>query len=281
MKTRDDIPPADRSVRETVSAVKKAGKAGRARTPSEESVAYEPADPETLPYCGHCTYGWILENNRARPCPCTRRVGVLSKQERVEQLLQRHRASGLSRKLSRVSDHTFLVRPGHEHIKPALDQYIRDLAAGKRYGFFIFGPTDVGKTYAAAYVINTVRHLRLMTAALINFSRSLSALQGTFRNDEEHQALLAALFHTPLLAIDDLGMEYRAGDRPEFSWAVSKFYEIIDFRREEELPTIITSNRTPEELQDRLGAPILSRIKALTLRLDMGPVTGGSSPWGG
>ncbi len=278
---RSDIPPADRSIRETVSEVKRTGRAGRARNPSAESQDFEPADPETLPYCGHCTYGWVIENGRARRCPCTKRSGVVGEQERIDRILQRHRASGLSRKLSRVSEHTFIVRARQEHIKHTLDHYIKDLSAGKRYGYYIFGPTGVGKTFAAAYVINTVRHLRLMTTAMINFSRSLSALQGTFGREEEHQSLLRILFHTPLLAIDDLGMEYRPSDKPELSWAVAKFYEIIDFRREEELPTIITSNRSPEELQERLGAPILSRIKSLTLRLDMEESPEAAKGWGG
>lgn len=282
MSESHDIPSANRAIREAASELRRAGRVGRARNPTDAAREFEEADPEALPYCGQCTYGWIVENGRARRCPCSRRTSIIARQESIDRLLQRHRASGLSRKLSKVTDHTFLIRPAQENIKPALDQYIRDLGAGKRYGLFIYGPTNVGKTFAAAYVVNTVRHLRLMNAALVNFSRSLSALQGTFGNEEEHQALLRILFHTPLLVIDDLGMEYRAGDRPELSWAVSKFYEIIDFRREEELPTIITSNRTPEELRERLGAAILTRIQALTHRLDIGPVAGiPEDPWGG
>ncbi len=227
-----------------------------------------PEPGEDTLYCGKCSYGWIVENGRARRCPCLARRGVGSRQDAIDALLRRHRA-GISQKLSRVTAHTFLVRPGHEHIKPALDKYIKDLEAGQKHGWFIFGPPGVGKSFAAAYVVNTVKHKRILTSAMINFSRTLTALRATFGDEAEHRSLLSVLFDTPLLAIDDLGMEQRVNENPELSWAVSKFYEVIDYRRDEELPTIITSNRTPEQLTDRLGEAIMARIKNLTLRLDI------------
>lgn len=235
------------------------------------------AAPESdSPYCGKCRFGWLIENGRARRCPCSMRLGVEDRQERIDDLLKRHRA-GISQKLSRVSVMTFLVRPNQEHIKPALDQYIRDLDAGKKYGFFIYGRTGVGKSYAAAYIVNSIRHLRIMPAAMINFSRTLTALRSTFRDDEEHQALVSVLHDTPLLAIDDLGMEQKVGESPDVSWSVAKFYEVIDWRMDQELPTVITSNRTIEELTERLGEAIMTRIRSLTIRLDMAP-SGDTSP---
>jgi DNA replication protein DnaC len=221
-------------------------------------------------YCGKCTYGWLIdENARARPCACITKRRISDRQKAIDELLHRHRA-GMAQKLARVSAHTFLVRPGQELIRPALDQYIRDIATGKRYGYFIYGGSGVGKSWAAAYVVNTLRHLRLKTAALVNFSRVLSALRQTFGDDTEHQALLDVLYDTPLLAIDDLGMEYRTNENPELNWAVSEFYKVIDYRRDEDLSTIITTNRTPEELAERMGKPIMTRIGNLTLRMDIG-----------
>lgn len=240
-----------------------------------ERVMNRPADTDDgeIPlYCGKCQYGWIIEDGRARRCPCNARRSVGMRQDRVDALLARHRA-GMTKKFASVTAHTFLVRPGHEHVKRALDEYVKHLEQGRRYGFFIFGRTGVGKSYAAAYIVNTVKFKRLMTASMVNFSRVLTALRSTFRDEDEHQALLSVLFDTPLLAIDDLGMEQRVSETPDLSWAVSKFYEVIDYRRDNDLPTLITSNRTPDELAERLGEPIMTRIRNLTLRLDMKPVT--------
>ena len=235
----------------------------------KQMLEEHPAEPEAA-FCGKCSYGWIIVRGRAKRCLCNSRRGVGLQQDWIDGVLKRHRA-GLSQKLVRVSAHTFLVRPGHEHIKLALDHYLRDLANGKRYGYLIYGPTGVGKSWAAAYVINSVRHRRIMSAAMINFSRTLTALRSTFRDEDEHKALRSILFDTPLLAIDDLGMERKVNENPELSWAVSQFYEVIDYRRDEELPTIITTNKTIEELTDRMGDPIMTRITNLTMRLDIDP----------
>lgn len=224
--------------------------------------------PANSEYCDKCEFGWIIEQGRARRCSCQSMRGVGMRQEHIDALLKRHRA-GMPKKLAGVSAHTFLVRPGHEHIRPALDKYIRDLKAGKRYGFYIFGKSGVGKSFAAAYVVNTIRFLRVMPAAMVNFARVLGAIKATFRYEDENRALLSVLYDTPLLAIDDLGMEQRAKENPELSWSVSEFYKVIDYRRDEELPTIVTSNRSYEDLVDRLGEPIMRRIQGLTLRLDM------------
>lgn len=236
----------------------------------QRQAGSEPAESDRV-FCGRCRYGWIVENGRARKCDCQRSQSVGLRQEFIDQLLARHRA-GMPKRLARVSAHTFLIRPGHEHIKPALDQYIKDMAAGKRYGFLIFGKTGVGKSYAAAYVVNTIRFQRIMTAAMVNFSRMLSALRSTFKDADEQQNLLTVLYDTPLLAIDDLGMEQRVSENPELSWSVSEFYKVIDYRRDESLPTLITTNRTIDELKDRLGEPIMERIKTMTLRMDIKPV---------
>lgn len=247
-----------------------------------EKIRNHPSSEEAneAQYCGSCTYGWIVdETGRAKECPCRSRRELGTRQARIDNLLMRHRA-GLSKKLARVSPHTFLVRPGQEMIKFTLDKYIRDLEEGKTYGFFIYGDTGIGKSWAAAYVINSIRSRRIMISAMINFSRTLSALRGTFRDEDEHRALLSVLYDTPLLAIDDLGMEQRVAENPDLSWSVSKFYEIIDYRRDNELATIITSNRTPAELAERLGEPIMTRIQSLALRLDFPHEDNPRERWG-
>lgn len=226
-----------------------------------------PSEPEPA-WCGKCSFGWVIRDGRAGRCSCNARRGVGLRQEWIDAVLKRHRA-GLSKRLASVSAHTFLIRPGHEHIKLALDQYIRNLTLARQYGFLIHGPSGAGKSWAAAYVVNSVRHRRSMSAAMVNFSRTLTALRSTFRDDDEHKALRSILFDTPLLAIDDLGMERKVNENPELSWAVEQFYQVIDYRRDEDLPTIITTNKTLDELRERLGEPIMTRIGHLTLRLDL------------
>lgn len=57
-----------------------------------------------------------------------------------------------------------------------------------------------------------------------------------------------------LLFLDDLGAEKMS------EWVAEQFYLILNFRYEEKLPTIITSNYSLGELSERLGDRIASRI---------------------
>lgn len=227
------------------------------------------ARPETVPYCGECLEGWRVVAGRARRCPCVLRRGVGERQRLIDRVLDRHRA-GMGRRLGRASEATWVTRPGTEPVKAALDKYLKDVAKGETYGLLLYGPTGTGKSWASAYVVNVARARRIMPAAFVHFARILSALKETFRDEAEHKRLLDLLYETPLLAIDDLGMEQRTSEDPETSWSASELYKVIDYRHEEERPTIITTNRAVEDLADRHGDPVASRIKRMCIPLFMG-----------
>ena len=57
--------------------------------------------------------------------------------------------------------------------------------------------------------------------------------------------------------MDDLGAE-----KPT-EWTKERLFEIVDYRYSEELPIVITTNRTPKEMIDSLGARIYDRIKEM------------------
>lgn len=247
-------PDLEALFREMMEAVKK-------RRETAETVAMPPT-------CGKCEYGFIIENGRARRCGCRIRGGIGNRQEALDEFLARHRV-GMPRRLQKVSEFTYLVRPGREKIKTFLTNYVKELGQGKRYGLYIYGPPGVGKSFAAAYVVNSVKFARIMPAAMVNFARMLSALRNTFHDPLEHQKLLSVMYEVPLLVFDDVGMEQKVSENPEFSWGVAEFYKVIDFRRDEELPTIITTNRTMEELEERMGEAVMKRIEDMTVRLDM------------
>ena len=60
-----------------------------------------------------------------------------------------------------------------------------------------------------------------------------------------------------LLVLDDLGTE-----RPT-EWALETLFKIVDYRYNEELPMIITTNCTPEDLKKHVGDRIFDRIRSM------------------
>ena len=237
-------------------------------------------DDETE-YCGSCHAGWRQrpgsEGGGVEPCPC--RDGVLRRhrQSEINEVLARYHA-GVGSKLKSVSPLTFLVRPEQGHVKMALDRHLSELREVKERsgrvrggGWLVLGPPGVGKSWVASYLVNRVRAEGWGTAAMVNFPRLLSALRATFRVETDHAALFRILYETDVLAVDDLGMEkkVRADEDAASSWGVQEFYKVIDHRFDEERPTLITTNRSLDELEERFGPAIYSRIRGMTNRLDL------------
>jgi DNA replication protein DnaC len=70
-----------------------------------------------------------------------------------------------------------------------------------------------------------------------------------------------------LVVLDDLGAE-RVTD-----WVQEQLYKLINERYERMLPTVVTSNCSLQELEYRLGGPVVDRLAEMC---DVVPVTGRS-----
>jgi DNA replication protein DnaC len=118
---------------------------------------------------------------------------------------------------------------------------------------FFCGESGLGKTHLSGAIINEVikggSGVEYGSAPLL-FSQLISE-----RFDNHVQELtLRAFLAADLAVIDDLGAE-----APN-AIAIDLLYTIINTRLGKRLPTIINSNCTPRDLQDRYGRRIASRL---------------------
>jgi DNA replication protein DnaC len=117
-------------------------------------------------------------------------------------------------------------------------------------GLVLLGPTGVGKTYAAAALLNEVEgcgffiHAQELARAVLLFEDGEETLQRTLT--------------TPLLILDDFG-SHSARD----GGMVQAFIdELIAVREANRRATVITSNLTPPELKKRLSARAMDRLRS-------------------
>jgi len=183
--------------------------------------------------------------SRVVPCQCTRQ-GL--KGERVEQL-RRYSNLGVLARLTFDS----LVPTGRVTEEEAQRQFRAAYEAAVSFadnpeGWLVFvGPSGCGKTHLACAIANH-QISRGNPVFYIGVADLLDHLRYAFSPNSEitHDELFERVKKSPLLVLDDLNM---AGATP---WARGKLEQLLDYRFNVRLPTVITTSVPIEEFDDNL-----------------------------
>lgn len=206
--------------------------------------------------CPHCLdTGKILKNGISLPCGC-------SFKQRRQTLLKR---SALPRKLENANFQNLNLQLFSNEPLPASSQRtIKENAelvfdAAKKFaytfekdknmrGLLIEGPVGSGKSYLLGCIANYLIDRDIEVRYLV-YGDLIQKIKSSFQPNSETttEKILNELLQVPVLLIDDLGTEHIT----EFT--SSTLYQIIDRRYREELPFIVTSNFSPNELSQRMG----------------------------
>ena len=122
-------------------------------------------------------------------------------------------------------------------------------------GFYLYGAPGRGKTHLAAGVANELIK-KGIPCVYVKTAELLSAIRENFKNGDK-EVIITPLKVVDLLILDDLGAEEKQ------EWFIADVFRILDWRLEWLLPTVITSNLTIDEVSNRYGERIASRIKRM------------------
>jgi DNA replication protein DnaC len=192
---------------------------------------------EAVPY-GHPHFGVLF------PCECKL---AEKEQRRIKELEE-------ISNLDQFRDKTFeTFSPDIPGVRRA---YLRALEYAKRpQGWLVlFGNYGAGKTHLAAAIANVA--LRRQTRVLFTIVPDLlDHLRSTFgpSSEVEYDDRFEMIREVPLLILDDLGTENTT------PWAREKLFQIINYRYNDALPTVITSNRKPEDIDPRIFSRMSDR----------------------
>ncbi|MCG8348669.1 MAG: ATP-binding protein [Chloroflexales bacterium] len=131
----------------------------------------------------------------------------------------------------------------------------REFARRPQGWLVFFGNYGCGKTHLAAAIANEAlqNHYRVLFAVvpdLLDHLRSTFGPNSEIAYDERFEIVREA----PMLILDDLGTENTT------PWAREKLYQIINHRYNYCLPTVITSNRKPDEIEPRILSRMLDAV---------------------
>lgn len=124
------------------------------------------------------------------------------------------------------------------------------------------GSYGCGKTHLAAAIANIrLRHgegvLFITSPDLLDHLRSAYAPNSEVTYDETFERVR----NTPLLILDDLGVENPS------AWAQEKLFQLLNYRYNHNLSTIITTNAAIERLDDRIRSRLLDTAHTHRIRI--------------
>lgn len=176
-----------------------------------------------------------------RPIACECRM-----REEEERRLEEQRPLSNLDAFKRLTFHTFDKNvPGVKEAFAFAWEFAKD-----PQGWILFrGDYGCGKTHLAAAIAHEAfaRGIQVIFAVVPDLLDHLRAAYAP-TSGVEYDYLFERIRNAPLLILDDLGTENTT------PWAEEKLYQIINYRYNNEMPTIITTN------QDRIDGRILSRI---------------------
>lgn len=140
-----------------------------------------------------------------------------------------------------------------EKIKSACVKYGTQFTT-KSKNIIFYGGTGLGKTHLSLAIANAVinRGYSVVYGTAYNILGDLQ--DENFNRNDNLKYYERAVLNCDLLIIDDLGTEFKS------SYTVACLYNIINTRMLAKLPTIISTNFNPDELEDKYDQRITSRI---------------------
>lgn len=137
-----------------------------------------------------------------------------------------------------------------------IEKYIQSFPNDKSRGLYLWGNIGAWKTTTAAIVANEMIGRYWIDCLMINWATWLSMVKDSFDNklNTTGKNLLQRMRSTGLLIIDDIHQEKGS------EWVREQLFITVNYRYEQGLPTIVTSNFSIEDIAERYNGQIASRL---------------------
>ena len=181
-------------------------------------------------------------------CMCACQTADYDKREQERKhrefldMVEKNRSVGLPD--PELRKHTFENDLGYNPKQIAIaQQYVQywDEFLASSTGLLLWGNVGTGKSYIAGCIANALLD-KGVPVIMTNFARLLNKLTDMYSGDRN--AYIDSFKKYPLMIIDDLGMER------DSEFAREQVFSVIDSRYRSQLPMIVTTNLSLEELKD-------------------------------
>lgn len=222
-----------------------------------------PSDPGNSQYkCPHCEdVGYILDGDKFIECEC----------RKVQELARKKKVAGITPHLQKMTFEAFdysyytteqrgknraTFRENARATMAAAQKFSRDIIEGNpTEGMLLMGNVGCGKTYLAASIANELA-ANDVAVKFVVVPDFLDKLRYTFGDNSPvgELELMEPVKTAPVLILDDLGAHNYT------DWSIKTLFSIINYRVNYELPMVVTTNLSVEEIEELIGSRIYSRL---------------------
>lgn len=197
-------------------------------------------------YCPTCgtskVYRWKGEDH---DCNCREQLN----------LHKHYLAAGIGVAYQRLSWEDY---EGDPHVRKICDQYLggASQAVSRGVGMVLHGSFGSGKTLAMNLLIKGLIHLGYDCYAT-TFASMIELFTAGWRSPEEQRWFQRKIVQSDVLLLDDLGRELKRNSK----LSESTFDDVLRTRVQSGKVTFITTNLTPDEMDDGYGSAVLSLLQ--------------------
>jgi DNA replication protein DnaC len=148
-----------------------------------------------------------------------------------------------------------------ENLEPAVNManlYLKKELYKKGNGIYFYGSVGSGKTHLAFAILNEINQKTEYYSFAIFVPEFVQKIRDYYSNGEVEFNPIIEIAKIPILLIDDLGAERYT------EWVQEQIVQLLDYRYRNKLATIITSNLKLNDLKEKVGERIFSRVVGLS-----------------
>ncbi len=216
-------------------------------------------------------YQYWGEDSRRYWCPCrpfSQRLAETSRLFSLAEIPERYRWTFQDDFHRQAEDGTII--PLADRVMVEVEGLV-DSTRRPRRGYLLYGAPGSGKTLLGCIMLNELMLRWCKPARFLNLSRRyFERLRDTYSEESEHYGhtwrIMQELCNMPFLMLDDLGIQRNT------DWELEMLYNLVDARYGDERFTIVTTNKSLEDIKDISQGRVYSRLQEMCKMIDMGKV---------
>lgn len=218
--------------------------------------------------CGKCNdHGIYMNGEFALPCSCVTKKSLDKKflNCQIPKAMLNHSFSNFnfnyySDKIKEPLSQRSYLEIARKTFRYAQEFAVEFVKGQVKEGLLIQGPVGSGKTFLACGIANYIINHCDKAILFVVVPDLLEKIKASYSNTSGYTefSLVESACEVPLLIMDDLGAHNYT------DWTRNKIYNIINYRVNNELPTVITTNlELSGDLTKLLGERTVSRLEQM------------------